>query len=212
MNFDLSSLRSILEILFFISNIVIAAVAFYALKQVRMMKADINARAERAAMEKAIDASSQYLNEYVPLFSVFFAEYEKNKLTSYEGPIGDFTPASIPKSFLPMTDKRYKIHSWLAALNKLESIAALFCTGVADERVGFDIIGRTFSGSVVSLYDIISIVHNAKVHPYFHNTVKLYQIWGSRISKEELQVARQGIESRIALIPNKSIDPLAPKI
>lgn len=61
---------------------------------------------------------------------------------SYKGPIGDFTPNSLPIGVVAAIDKRVDGAEWLPAINKLQSIAAYFTTGVADEEVGFQIIGR----------------------------------------------------------------------
>jgi len=78
-------------------------------------------------------------------------------------------------------------------LNQLESIAASFTSGVADERTGFRIIGRTYCFNVESYYDLISV----SPHTYWQSAIDLYFLWRPRLSKAELEIARGEMEARL---------------
>jgi hypothetical protein len=205
----ISDIRPYFELLFFVSGIIVAVIALYATRQISLMKADMKMRSERAAKEKAIEASSEYLTAYIPLDTKFYFACKRKGLSSYDGPIGDFSPESISPELKEAALKRMKfIVTFLDANNKLESIAAAFTTGVADERTGFSIIGRTFCAGVADDYDIISLCRIEHPFPYWANIVKLYKTWSSRLSKEELAAARDALESRMKDIPDSHISPI----
>ena len=208
----LNTIRPAAELLYFAATICLAIVAIYALKQISLLKADMRARSERAAKEKAIDTSSAYLCAFVPLWNTYFLDLSRQQLHMYDGPIGDFHSASLPKSSVDMATKRYAAISWLAAMNSLEAIAAAFVTGVADEIVGFEIIDRTYCGTVRDMYDILSLSRSERANPYFNSIVRLYQTWSPRLSKYELSVAKDDLEKRILEIPEKHIPSLGPDV
>ncbi len=204
--------RTIIEGVAFLSTILIAMVGIIGLRQLFLMKVDINSRNDRASKEKAIDASSSYLNEYCPLTVPFFNLVESEKLGSYDGPIMTFSLNSIPKDKLKNSILRYKCDFWLDAMNKLESISAIFANGIADEKLGFQIIGRTFCYSVESNYDLISISRKGGACDYYTNIISLYKIWRPRLKKEELKSTKQELDCAIAAIKDEIIPSIDPKL
>ena len=186
-------LRPYLEFIPHVSGAVIALAAILGLKQLRLMKADTELRSERAAKEKAIEAANQYLDEYVALDGAFDDACREAGVDSYSGPIGDFTIQSIPSAWLPELEKRLEI-SFLSGLNKLEGIAAAFVSGVADERTGFEIIGRSFCGAVEYNYDLIAVARYHDATPYRNNIVELYRLWSPRLPQSDLDAAKATIE------------------
>jgi hypothetical protein len=208
----LTDVRPYLEALYFLGTLVIAVVAIYGIKQIRLMQTDMKMRADRAAKERAIGLCSDYLLEYVQLANDSDKEFEKKNLKRYTGPVGDFTPQSIPAEWVDKGDflKRLKDRSWLSSMNRLESIAAGFTTGVADEETGFGIIGRTFCHTVKHRYDLIAGCRFESADPYWNNIVQLYLTWSPRLNKAELESFRDQIDSAIATIPDKRIPPIGP--
>lgn len=205
----LQQIRPWLELLYFLSGVFLACVALYGLRQVKLMKYDIQLRTERAAKEKALEYSGRYLSTEVSLDDRFIDDCTKAKLpSSYPGPIGDFTAASVPREFVKAASRRVEIDSWRLALNELETIAAAFVNGIADEQLGFSIIGRSFCASVAQKYDVISGCRSDKAQPYFENVVTLYHIWAPRLSKSELAARRLELDSQISAIPDKHVPAL----
>jgi hypothetical protein len=205
----LTAIHPYFELLYFLSGIGLVFIAAYGLRQLRLMKSDTTIRSERAAKEKAIEAASTYMRTFVPLYDRFSNECDKAEIDVYDGPIGDFSKGSLPPRLLKDIQKRFEMSSWLPALNLLEIIAAAYVTGVADERTGFMIVGRTYCGSVASVYDILSLVRaGGTAHPYYSNIVRLYQIWSPRLSKSELAATREVIDRRIAAIADSRIPVL----
>ena len=205
----LTEARPYFEFLYSLSGLLLAAIAIYGIQQIRLMKADMRMRAERNAKEKAIEACSDYMSTYIPLGDKFYSECVEKKMSSYKGPIGDFTPESVPQKHKTHAVERFAVGSWRFAFNKRESIAAFFVSGVADETIGFRVIGKTFCANVESDYDIIASCRHEKTTLYWwDNTVKLYNVWSSRLTRTALDIARKEIEARIEVLPEQTIPPI----
>jgi hypothetical protein len=94
-------------------------------------------------------------------------------------------------------------------MNELQSIACVFTTGVADERVGFSIIGRTFCGTVEDMYDVLSMARmDGNAFPYYQSIIDLYQVWSPRLTKAELETMRNDMTKRISAIQDTGIPPI----
>ena len=200
--------RSWIEIAYFFSGVVLAGVAIVGLQQLNIMKKDMMIRIERAAKEKAIEYSTRYLTVYAELIGKYCLEYREKKLNPYNGSIGDFTKSSLSKEAIENVKKRAAILSWLPAMNELEAVSSAFMTGVADERTGFDIIGRTFCLSVALNYDILSHCRSGSVNDYYRNIVNLYEIWAPRLNKAELEAARSKMDETISCIRESCVPPI----
>jgi hypothetical protein len=156
-------------------------------------------RSSRAAKEKAIEACSRYGSAFVPLSTKLYKAFAAANLkTSYAGPIGDFSPGSIKVGRLLEARKNEQLmENIIDALNELNSCAAYFVTEVADEKVGFSIIGRSFCRTVEDYYDLISVVRNQPAEHYWHPITKLYRIWRPRLEKSELQAQALMLQNKI---------------
>jgi hypothetical protein len=204
----ISAVRPFLEILYFVASILMLGGLGLAYRQLVIIQRDIRIRNQRAAAEKAIDASDRYLCHFVPVQATNFDERRSRKLSSYNGPIGDFTPESIPKGLFDECHSRLKLDSWLPSMNILESIAAGFVAGVADEQTGFRVVGRTFCSAVEECYDIIALCRMEKTNASWTNIVELYWIWRPRLTKTELEAAKKEMECKLAACPGKSVPPI----
>ena len=192
----------------FLATIILAIVGLAGLYQLRLMKIDIRTRQDRKAKEKAIEAANTYLNEYCAF------PMQKREIEEYIGEIGDFSYNSIEKNddvFIKSV-KRLEDGVWLEKLNKLESIAAIYASGVGDEKLGFQIIGRTYCSSVESHYDIISLLRAKNTCDYFENIVVLYQTWKPRLKKIELEYEINEKSEEVSTIKVKKIASINAKI
>jgi hypothetical protein len=198
--------RSALEIAFFVSGIAVAVAALWGLKQLRIMKIDMRIRNERAAKEKAIEFVERFMTVHVPLDDKFTEECITAKLQGYRGTVGGFTRVGLPSVATRARLDLY--HSWMPALNSLEPIAAAFVNGVADERMAFPIIGRSFCFGVANDYDIISFCRNDEACRHWESIVSLYKLWSPRISKAELEANRALLDARIAGTNTETILPI----
>src|SRR5579862_1401357 len=74
-------LRSILELLYFTSGVVIAVFAWYGLRQISLTKKIATTTAKREAIRFATERCEYYANTCVPANSELFKESEQLKLT-----------------------------------------------------------------------------------------------------------------------------------
>ena len=190
-----------------ISDIVVAIAALIALQQITVLKKDIRLRNQRAAAEKAIEAVSSYA-KFADLTEAFFRDLKAADVSTYKGSVSDFGPDSIPADWKPMLEKRVKIWSWVPAVNAMDTVAASFVFGVADESIGFSMIGRSFCANVGHFYDLMALHRSDAVQPHFQAIVRLYKMWSERLSKEQLRLARTSLDTQIAKLPNQKITPI----
>jgi hypothetical protein len=206
-----SDLRTYLELLYFASGIVVAVAVALGLQQIRLLKKDMRIRNERAAKERAIEYGRLYLTAFISSANKAYAALEKANLSTHDEPVGDFSasPTRTPQQ-LERTAKRLVNPFLLDALNHLESIAASFVTGVADESTGFKICGRSFCGSVESYYDVIAACRNKKnAVAYWNNIVALYGMWSPRLSQAELRKEKERLEAKLAATaPSSEVPPI----
>jgi hypothetical protein len=197
-NEPLTTIRPVTEALYFLSGIAIACIAAIGLKQVRLLKIDLVSRTRRAASERAVDACTQFLTQSIPLSSALLTDYQKAGLKNYDGPIGDFSAQSLSPDALQALKKKIAVQTSTHLLNALECIAMAFTTGVADEEVGFPVIGRAFCDEVQYHYDGIALMHDWKPHSkYYTSIVKLYGVWSQKLKQAELSAKEQNLTKEL---------------
>jgi len=188
-----------------IASILVAVFAIYGVRQVYLLKQDMDTRNERASKEKAIEFCGRYFSVYTPLDDTFFLQCQASKVEDYKGPLGDFSFSSVPESEKEAAWKLFDITSWIPALNELNAISSAFVTGVADEKVGFEIIGRSFCATVSDKYCLLALSRQKNALDYFQGIIDLYEIWAPRMSKAELEAASEQINRRLSGINDRSI-------
>ena len=199
-----AELREWSEMAGHVGDVTVAIAALFGLQQIRLLKTDMRLRNQRAASEKAMEAVTKYA-DFAALAAVFFNDLHTANLETYKGPIGDFSPASVPAEWEDLAKKRVAIQSWIPAINSLDTVAATFVYGVAAEDTGFDMIGRSYCANVGHFYDLIARYRKDEVQPHFQAIVKLYGIWANRLSKAQLQVARSALDAQIGKLPDTKI-------
>lgn len=204
--------RPYLEILYFLAGIALVFVVGYSLQQLRLVKEDIRTRTVRAEREKAIEAAGWYMREFVPMFNRMWIKMQKLGLSAYTGPLAsDFKFTSLPPTVRKRGIDRFEKME-PDVFNILEMVAAHFTTGIADEKVGFRIIGRTYCGTVADNYDVLSICYSDQAVPYYQNIVQLYQTWSPRLTKEELAATRLALDKRISSLAEAQLEHIQPNI
>jgi hypothetical protein len=200
----MSELRTIAEFLYFLSGVALAVIAVFGLQQIKILKRDIKVRNDRASKEKALEFVQKY-EDFIGLHNAFFRDCVEKKFGMYEGPIGDFSWESIKPAERPNAINRIMLNTSLGAMNKLNLVAACFMSGVADEQLGFSIIGKGFCANVANIYDLLSFARGEKKSVSFQPIVDLYQLWSPRLSKAQLLQAREDIETQLAATVERSI-------
>ena len=182
----------------FVSGIVLPGIAIYGIHQIIILKKEIKAKDLRAIAEKAIKVCERYS-----------ASQKQNDLTlaymkdgidiSYKGKIGDFTRQSLTIEDQLPQNKRYIKYDllWMPLLNEYDVIASYFIFAVADEKLGFRLIGKSFCRNIESYYDIISQLRTDSKSDHFCSIIKLYDLWKLRISKDQMEEEIQSIKMKL---------------
>jgi hypothetical protein len=189
------NLRLWFESAYYLSGIAIAIIAGFGLQQIRLLKQDILTRNQRAAREKAIEYSNRYLTAFVPVYDRWTLPRIKAGISSYKGDVGDFSFKSLTPVQQSVAADRFIGFSH--PMNELLPVAAAFTSGVADETLGFEMIGRTFCTTVASNYDLMCIAHDDKECPHYLQIVTLYRMWAPRIRAAEIERERYKVMSDI---------------
>ncbi len=207
----ITTLRPYLEALSFTATIILVVGLIVARFQLTAFLDDARIRNERLSKEKAIEAATRYLSEYIKLSNIEYFKSLELKLPGFDGKVGDFSAASLPNSLRrKMIEASAIIKTDISALNELEIISSYFISRVADEKTGFRIIGRSYCATVRSNYHIISILRgDDTAQPYWYNIVALYQLWAPRLTREELESTANSLVRRLAELPtDRSVAPL----
>jgi hypothetical protein len=204
------TIRPFAELLYFLSAVGLLLVAVYGLKQLHLLKEDIRTRNTRAARERALESATIYAHEFIPNYNKYYAALKEANLVLYEGSIGDFSANSLTLAEKQQALARMKLlpGPGLYAFNSLDLIASTFVHGVADDNVGFRTIGRAFCGTVANNYDIFALWRSA----HYDATERLYQIWRTRLTKEELEATRTKLDQDIAKIEEETLEQIQPDI
>ena len=175
---DYNQIRTVLELLYFLSGIILAIVGTIALVQIflakrtlstaqknlqlaveaiEIAKTDIQVRSEREAVVLAAERCDIYANEILPFIGDLLVEMYSKGISVEEWKLVN---TSLDDSSLSNWDKA---NAWLDKIdltisnqiitffNKLESLSVYFVKGAADEQVAFPSIAITFCSDIEKL-------------------------------------------------------------
>ncbi|WP_433752933.1 hypothetical protein [Paenibacillus amylolyticus] len=220
-------IRSFIELIYFISGIVLAIIAIYGLRQfkialdqltvsikqveigmeqVSLLKHDIEVRNKRLSVEKSIEFIERYKNTIFPLavkHRELMEQYEYSFYTEDVIDIKEF-PFSNQDDFKKAFDKTIKTEA-NDLFNEIELFSSAFTSRLADEELAFQPLGKTFVRLIDRNYDIFCVCRSSA--PYA-NTVKLYITWKERLKKNELDKQINQLEKARSKIKNTKITPL----
>lgn len=181
-------MRDILEILYFISGIVVALAALVALYQIVLTKRVSQVNAKRAAFALAAEQCRYYLTQVIPLLDALDKKMDEMGVKSF-----GTTDIHIEKDGVrfsvkikKQTEKQIEdlARPTLDAYNALEAFSVNFTTGVAAESVAFSSVGCTFCSSIEKLLpELVPLSESG----YFQNAVRLFVLWYPRLKKRELE-------------------------
>lgn len=182
----LSSIRPLLESLYFIASIGLFATVIIGLKQLKLLKKDIADRNKRAAVEKSIEYLNLFATEFIPHFDDYRVKLTRDGVILHQGPYEDFiftsefnAHVSSVKTYL---DKSFE-HDGNNLANELEFFAAALLSGLADEELVFNPVAEIYCESIEHLYVIYCDTRKDSDSRLFTHTIKLYKMWKARLNK-----------------------------
>lgn len=178
--------RPYTEMLYFLAGIILTGTIFVARTQIKEAR-DQGARSEiRLSREKAIESCRFYFEVFIDKSN---DRYEKMKASGYKRRecSKDFSKVVLSsEDCIEILNKSIEF-GIVFEVNALEVVASYFVSGVADEKIGFQIIGKTFCDSVHTSFDFIYAVRIDEINQLrYHNCLKLYEIWSIRLEEGDI--------------------------
>ena len=202
-------IRPYLEVISFVATTILAVGLFLSRQQLSAFRKDIIIRNDRQAKEKAVEAARYYMIDYVNASAVLFNSVNKDENPVFVGKVGNFSFASLSKSEVEAGLRRASNSLILSVLNNLEIVSAYFVSGVADEKTGFQIIGKSFCSTVAHNYAAITILRDEKSSQnYWFNIIELFKVWNSRIKRMDLARESEELQNSLREIPEVRISAI----
>jgi hypothetical protein len=192
----ISSFRSILEILYFVTSPFILAVAIIGLKQLTISKENAKINAKRDSFKLAAEQSKYYFEYIIPKLNDIDESMNKVKLAS----LGEADVSMSGKELILKYKLNPNIHIDLMSqivetLNVIEGVAIFFTSGVAEEKVAFSTIGKTFTNSMEKF---LAFICDVQKDGYYHNILELYILWNDRFNKQNALNSKIEAEKKLS--------------
>ncbi len=214
----MDDLEIIFNILYLLAAIAVAIFAYLGLEQLKISKENTdvtrkNAQlsAKREAYSAAADQCRYYGDCIVPLINKLDEKVNENDVKLFDDCKiifdNDDLSVEFPDNMEEESNKMdYYFSEYGELINALSTFSLYFTSGVAEEKVAFYDLGRSYCLTIEKICPLIVIL-SQKSHEY-QNIYDLYIIWKNRLEIMELQEKQDDIESKIKSIPNRSISTI----
>jgi hypothetical protein len=202
--------RPILEALYFLAAIALAAFAWKGLKQVTLTVEQLQltreiakTNAKREAYKLAAEQCGFFAEKVVVLWPPFVDECKTKGLSAFVNQKltirnGDIEEQSFAEA--KVKEERDKcLGTLIPFLNALEAFAIFFASGIAEESVGYRETGHAFCGMTRQIIPFIHLSRKLKRGNY-ESTVKLFELWTAKLASESLTQARESAVKSLASI------------
>ncbi|WP_129692307.1 DUF4760 domain-containing protein [Gottfriedia acidiceleris] len=197
------NLKEIIQVLYNLSGIALVATVIIGIKQLKLLKTDLQVRNKRAAVEKSL--------EYLSFFSDDFLPY----CAQYQNDLKEELPN--PKSYNHLFDGNFYIEDRhidkemiaelivkeskgiMNLINKLEFFSTAMLNGVSDEKIVFTPVAKVFCEFIEREHVYISVQRSSNGVP-FENLIRLYKDWKKNIESEKAKIEKLEAEKKMNTI------------
>jgi len=214
----METVKSILEIVYFLSGPLIAYFAFKALGQISETRKQVNETKEtrqisskRESFKIAAEKCEYFMTTIIPLMNTLDKAVKEADITYFDKSIVKITPEGINvKPHYENEEEVDKVFNLpnLELFNPLESFSLFFVSGVAEEKIGYLTVGQTFCGTVKYYLPLLVQLSENK---HFNNTLALFSIWHQRMEKDRLEKEKAKIDKALNESKDVSIDAIGTK-
>ncbi|MBU4642806.1 DUF4760 domain-containing protein [Bacillus toyonensis] len=205
--------RSFLEALYFLSGIGMLGTVIIGLRQLSILKQDVDLKNKRAAVEKSIEYMNWFASDLLPQAKEYrqgWADLQP-KVKKYK--------YNVRKDFSlteeEMKDKQVHMHLSIdlkcggqEIINQLEYVGAAFISGIADEELAFTSLASIYCETIEELYLLISFCRTNGSENLYSNTIKLYEMWKDRLKKSELENKIEKMNQEMSEIKEQKVKPM----
>ncbi len=208
--------KSLLENIYFFSGPILALLGLFIFFQIKLARnqlliakqqleesqRQLITYSQRQAANLAADKVKEY-TEILPLENKLNEELQKINYPKIKMAVKNFTndetkewDQNFSKAFLARPIEIIKLE--LDIINKLEAFSVCFVKGIADEKVAFNSIGRTFCNSITSLYPTITILRGSQnPNKYYEVLIQLYRRWAERLDSFTIEVENEKLSKEL---------------
>jgi hypothetical protein len=197
-----------LQVLYFLSGCIIAIAAIIALNQIKVAKKALKTQSKRDSLKLTATECARYFDKIIPLQNELNEAINDNKVNFFKGwqVKIDANQIELSRNSNFDMDNFDSIGNQLTTVcNSMESFAAYFVSGVADEYVAYNTVGTTF---ILTLDILIPWVVSCRKDGYYKNLIELYGMWKKRRDAFLLSQEREKIDRQLSKIGTKKIYPI----
>lgn len=185
------SVRSIIELLYFISGIAVFITAIF---QLFSTKKSLKIKSKREAITVSSQQFDRFYKELVPLVDKISETFRENKLNGLlitRGQRANFnkieaSSSNFKKVIKFLNENEEFAQEMLYCTNMFESFSTYFTTGVADSDTALNIIGAPYCSCIETLYIMIYIGTSGDNR--YPSIKKLYEAWSTKIDSRKLEL------------------------
>jgi hypothetical protein len=202
-----SSIRPILEALYFMSAIALAVFAYKGLEQLRITREIANKNTQREAFKLAAEQCRYFAEHIVPGLSKAIEEYKQFKMTCCANTTFKVVKGEIVDDNFNLELVKRDLSAaglgLIGFLNNLEGFALFFVSGIAEETVGYRETAVAFCNQVRAFMPLIYGLRTRGAR--YESTVSLYEIWNNRLDCEALKRKKESIDAQLQGIENQTV-------
>lgn len=213
-----SVLRSIMELLYFASALVLAGAAIYGLRQLSITKGIGKQNARRESIKLAAERCQYFGTTIVESRKRATDAYKVNMYTFLEGQKfkikqGQIVEHNFDEKRIALVRKAAEspggestIVEYVKHLNNLEAFAIPFVAGVADDEIGFQETASAFCHVLGNVMFFIFLLRQQNRR--FKSCIDLYESWSVRIEAERARPLVRVMSETIKTAEKMRIPPL----
>lgn len=193
------SIKEVIETAYYISGIILVMGVVLGLKQLKILKKDLEDRNKRAAVEKSLEYLNLFATTILGAISEFNGKLkkelpkQKDSEHLFDGKF-NIDIEKLNKELIVETLVVQKLGA-TTILNQLEFFSVAMLNGVADENIVFTPASKVYCRFIEEQHLLLSIMRNQGA-PYA-NLVKLYGKWKDRLEVEQLELQKIEAENKI---------------
>jgi len=202
----METIKSILEIINYLSAPVLVFLAYKGLEQIKVARETNKINSKRDAFKIAAEQCNTFKDIVIPYAKNLSDEIKKKDIKFFEMfdvKIDGNMLKVQPKQKIPDEeyDKLDSLEHLIAFHNSLEGYALYFTSGVAEDLIGFNTTGKAFCNMVEQYLPLLAVDFNGG---NYKNIKKLYFHWHKRIETEKILLEKNRLEDKLKA--NKTVD------
>jgi hypothetical protein len=205
---QLEHLKNILELLYLLSGPALVFFAYKALEQIKVTKDLAKINAKREAYKVTADESRYFSEKIIPLINILDTKVDELGAQVFlKSSVKVENNTVIVKLFTnyPKHDEIIDqlTGEFVELSNALSDFSTYFVSGIADEKLAYNTLGRTYCDTVKKYAPLLVLISNAN-----DNVIQLFVIWNNRAIKDKALIEKRKLEETIKNTSEITVEPI----